>query len=409
MLFSYNFYSSFLLVFFVHTLVYAILFLVRYKNKSQQSSLWLGLFLAIAALYIAPWMLGFAGWYGSQPYRDILFYVPFQHLFLIGPFIFFYVSSLFNPKFRVKGKQWLHLLPASLYLVFCVVMVVYDKLVVNEYYFLKNGQDPDFDGWYQLAGFISMIIYFTASIRYYYVYKKAVEAVVSNAAEFLFAWVRNFLFAFLIILIAWFIVAVLDVAYGITFNISWWYFLGFALCCYYIAIAGYSNSVQARLFFTSSFLQPAKQVYLLKPQTVNRLGFSPDFYEEIALEKEAVQQDDGKDAYPGWKEKIEQLLEEDRLYENPELTLFDVASRAGTNISFLSKVINHVFKANFNDLVNSFRVKRFIALLHQGEHKKQTLLSLAFDCGFNSKTTFNRAFKKATGFNPQEYIKQNNF
>jgi len=367
----------------------------------------MGLFLLLAALYIAPWMLGFSGWYSRQPYRDILFYVPFQHLFLLGPFVFFYVSSLFDPKFKVKGRLWLHLLPAALYLLFCVVMVVYDKLIVHRYYFLKSEEDPDFDNWYQITGLISLVVYFIACIRYYYGYKRAIEAIISNAADFLFDWVRNFLIAFLIILVAWLVMAVMGLFYNVQFSISWWYFLGFALCCYYIAIAGYSNSVETKLFFKSSFMNAGQEGYLLRQHTPARLGFQPEVFDEIHLADDSSSTEpEASQGYPEWKEKISRLIETEQLYEQAELTLFDVARRLNTNVSFLSKVINRSFQSNFNDLINGYRIKRFIYFLQQGEHKQQTLIALAYDCGFNSKTTFNRAFRKFSGISPQQYIRQ---
>jgi hypothetical protein len=49
--------------------------------KESISDKWLSIFLLLCVLYISPWMLGFAGWYDNQPYRDILFYIPFQQLY----------------------------------------------------------------------------------------------------------------------------------------------------------------------------------------------------------------------------------------------------------------------------------------------------------------------------------------
>lgn len=97
------------------------------------------------------------------------------------------------------------------------------------------------------------------------------------------------------------------------------------------------------------------------------------------------------------------------MYQEPELTLFDVAQKLNTNISFLSKAINNAFQCNFNDLVNGYRIEAFVELIAKGENKKQTILSLAFECGFNSKATFNRAFKKIKAISPQEYIKKTPF
>ena len=69
-------------------------------------------------------------------------------------------------------------------------------------------------------------------------------------------------------------------------------------------------------------------------------------------------------------------------------------------------MVNRRFTITFNDFVNYHRVQAVIAQLQDGRHKAQTLMSIAYDCGFNSKATFNRAFKKATGKSPQEWLKE---
>ena len=409
MLFHFAFYSSILLIFFVHMLVYAILLFVKYVKQKQQSNLWLGLFLVVAVLYIAPWMVGFAGWYGQQPYRDILFYTPFHQLFLIGPLIFFYVNSLFNPSFKITKKEFIHFVPAILYLIFSIIIVVYDKLIVHEYYFLKSEQDPDFDTWYQIAGFISMISYFIASIRYYQSYKKAIEAILSNTANFLFLWVRNFLIAFLVILISWFVLALADTFLELKYINSWWYFFSFAICCYYIAIAGYANAVEAKFFFKTKIFSPQNIVLLQENKPEFLLANSTNNFEAIEIEETKEITSKNTIEFEIWKQKIEEVLLKNKMYQEPELTLFDVAQKLNTNISFLSKAINNAFQCNFNDLVNGYRIEAFVELIKKGENKKQTILSLAFECGFNSKATFNRAFKKIKAISPQEYIKKNSF
>lgn len=406
MLFNFDFYSSLLLIFFVHMLVYAILLFAKFAKTKQQSNLWLGLFLIVAVLYIFPWMVGFAGWYSTQPYRDILFYTPFHQLFLIGPFIFFYVNSLFNPSFKLSRKDWLHFVPAILYFLLCVVMVVYDKLIVKEYFFLKNQQDPDFDTWYQVAGFVSMIAYFIIAIKYYQAYKKAIEAIVSNTANFLFLWIRNFLVAFLVIIVMWLIIAIANAVFNLGYTNTWWYFFSFSICSYYIAIAGFANAVETKIFFKTKIFTKQNIVLLQQQRTPLLLLDAPPNFEEVVIE-ESLQTAKSENEYVIWKTQIENLLQIQKLYEEPELTLFDVAQKLSTNISLLSKVINQSFKCNFNDLVNGYRIAAFENLIAKGEHKKQTILSLAFECGFNSKSTFNRAFKKIKGISPQEFIKIN--
>ena len=104
-----------------------------------------------------------------------------------------------------------------------------------------------------------------------------------------------------------------------------------------------------------------------------------------------------------WKQKITDLLQQSKVYEDPELSLTQVAKQLKTNPSIISKVINQGFELNFNDFVNNYRIEAVKQKLKAGEQKTQTLLGIAFDCGFNSKATFNRAFKKFTGVSPKEW------
>ena len=402
MLFEFNKYSSLLLIFFVHGLVYAILLYRKGVINETRSDKWLSLFLLLCILYIAPWMIGFAGWYDTQPYRDILFYVPFQHLYFIGPVIFFYVQSLLNPSFRFGKKEWLHLLPGIFYLLFSIVMVVTDKLVLKEYYFLANGADPDFDTWYQLTGFFSMLIYFLLSLRYYSLYKKLMVQVISYADVVMFRWIRNFLLAFLLMLLVRLIFYIVGMFIPDTYINSWWYFLAFAIIFYYIAITGYANSIETKIAFQPNLLTYRPALLL----NYNPLQFT-DYIETEEAEViaiSAVANNNETADVKEWKEKLLQLMHSAKAYEDPELSLTQVAKQLQSNPSFISRMVNQGFQQNFNDFVNQFRIEAVKEMLNKGEQKKQTLLGIALDCGFNSKATFNRAFKKATGLSPKEWI-----
>jgi YesN/AraC family two-component response regulator len=101
-------------------------------------------------------------------------------------------------------------------------------------------------------------------------------------------------------------------------------------------------------------------------------------------------------------------MQSQKLYKNAELTLDDLANSLKVLPNHLSQVINSTENKNFYDYINNLRINEFIELIALLENQKFTLLSLAFECGFNSKTSFNRNFKKATGLTPSEYIKQEN-
>ncbi len=104
-----------------------------------------------------------------------------------------------------------------------------------------------------------------------------------------------------------------------------------------------------------------------------------------------------------WIVKINNLFDIEEVCKNSNITVTDLAKILQTNCNMVSKVINQEFKMNFNDLVNQKCAEAIIEQLHQGAHSCNTLLGISLDCGFNSKTTFNRAFKKYTNTTPKRY------
>jgi AraC-like DNA-binding protein len=105
-------------------------------------------------------------------------------------------------------------------------------------------------------------------------------------------------------------------------------------------------------------------------------------------------------------EKLNLFMESEKPFLDANLTLPILASKLNCSIHFLSKVINDHFQKNFFDFVNEHRVHFFISLLKNPENKQYTLLSLGFESGFNSKSTFNVAFKKVTGKTPTALLKE---
>jgi len=105
-------------------------------------------------------------------------------------------------------------------------------------------------------------------------------------------------------------------------------------------------------------------------------------------------------------QKLLQLMKEEELYKRSELSIGDLAEKLNIHPNYLSQIINEREGKNFYDFVNTFRLEEFKRLIAFPKNQQLTLLSLAFDCGFNSKSSFNRFFKKATGQTPSEYFEK---
>ena len=105
-------------------------------------------------------------------------------------------------------------------------------------------------------------------------------------------------------------------------------------------------------------------------------------------------------------QQLQQFMLKDKLFKDPELSLGQLAEMLNIHSNVLSQVINSFEDKIFYDYINGLRIEEFKTLVTNPDNQQYTLLSLAYECGFNSKTAFNRNFKKNTGFSPTEYLSQ---
>ena len=104
--------------------------------------------------------------------------------------------------------------------------------------------------------------------------------------------------------------------------------------------------------------------------------------------------------------KLGECMKKNKLYLNPDLKLQDVAKAVECSTGELSQVLNVFMSTNFTDFVNKYRVDEFIKRVQDKSASKYTLVSLSEQCGFSSRTSFFRSFKKLKGMSPAEYIKE---
>ncbi len=105
-------------------------------------------------------------------------------------------------------------------------------------------------------------------------------------------------------------------------------------------------------------------------------------------------------------QQIVRLMQEEKLYKNPDLSLPLLAQKVSLPTNELSRIINNGLHKTFTDFVNDFRIAEVKERLLKEEDDKFTLLGIALDAGFSSKTTFNRVFKERTGMAPKFFKKK---
>ena len=104
-------------------------------------------------------------------------------------------------------------------------------------------------------------------------------------------------------------------------------------------------------------------------------------------------------------EKLYAYIEKQKPFTNPELKIVDLSQAINCSSHSLSYIFNQYLTKNYYDFINEFRIKEFQRLIADENYSRYTLTALAEQCGFSSRASFFRSFKKLTGITPNEYIK----
>jgi AraC-like DNA-binding protein len=147
----------------------------------------------------------------------------------------------------------------------------------------------------------------------------------------------------------------------------------------------------------------AKSVEAVKEQqpatAADSAPVAPSRYAKSSLQKEIADE---------IHVRLLRFMEEAKVFKQEELSLTLLARKLDVHPNNLSQVINTYEGKSFYDYINSLRIEEFKRLAMQPQNSRYTLLSLAFECGFNSKTSFNRNFKKITGQSPSAFLRELN-
>lgn len=313
-------------------------------------------------------------WFGIPLLQVLAQILPYYIIMPIGPLVYFYIRAYSDPTFSISRKQKLFFLPVLLDLIPRLVAISFITGVLLNLF--KNNPGPvgqfidTYNTYVDVPRWISLSIYLWLSYRYLL---KQKNKNLNNS----FSWLLNFVKVFSFFQLIWLIYLIpyiIPVYTNWVLNTFSWYpvYLPLAILIYYLSLKGYAMG--------------QKEIKLEKKETKLYLALSSDDLSII-------------------EKKLKEAMEKDHLYLHPNLNIQLLAQHICSTPKMVSAILNNHMTTGFNDFVNAYRIEAFKKMLMNPESEKFSLTGIAFDCGFNSQATFQRAFKQMNGMSPTEYKK----
>lgn len=308
------------------------------------------------------------------------FSIPAYHLgdptfFLIAPLLWLYVNELTGHKIVLSVKSAFHFAPFTAIIFFSL--------------FFKNWSPTDslirfldiHHRQLSILFWLFVVIQFSGYLFFvnkkWIAYQQLIEQEVSNTEQVNIAWVRFFMGVFLFINLFFLITLFAQIHLG---NLFWFSKTISVIFSLSIFALGYKGILQKELF------QPDRTKSPLLPEPS-----SPELPTR-QVDEELIN-------------RLLLFMDETKPYLDPELTLSSLAKDVGVSRSLLSQLINECIGDNFYNFINKYRVEQVKVFMQDPTMKHFSLLGLALEAGFKSKSTFNLIFKRFTGLTPTEYSK----
>ncbi|HEY4326625.1 MAG TPA: ABC transporter permease [Mucilaginibacter sp.] len=327
-------------------------------------------FLALALATVILWMVRVLGIdIHLSAYLPHWSWLPFQFSLALGPLIYFYVLKLTRPEYKFHWMDLLHLGPLLLELAAQVLTVSESIKTGVETYGRTIFQllSPVL----QLLAFISVIIYLYWSYKLIERFYQRLKFNEGDRYRHELRWLGRLLKGFALFWLLWIPYTAADYFYyhhQLSIHAYYPLYLLLAGMIIWIAAIAHLRTVADVRAETPSFLKP------LLPTDLKRKGT--------------------------WLKKT---MQANLYYQDPELSLNTLAEKLHLSPHELSRIINTALKKNFHDFVSEYRVAEVIRKMQNPTFDHITLLGIAYDSGFNSKSTFNRIFKEMMGKSPVEF------
>lgn len=310
---------------------------------------------------------------------------------LSGPFLYLYTKTLTEGKPKLGYLDYLHFLPAVLVVLYMIPFFFQPGEEKLQYVLALEQQRSIFTLIVLFGIMVSGITYITLSLLILRRHRKNLTTKFSYTDQINLNWLRNLIIGMIAI---WSIVTIghsVDHLFDVNIRYQVDHLIFISLSLFVLAI-GYFGIRQTRIFSGQLPLDaPEQQRTSPKQQDANFVQ-----YRKSGLKSEQADE---------LQAKLEKVMKEEKPFLDHKLTLTALAENLETHPNYLSQVINERFQRNFYDFINTARIEEFKALVQQPNSKNLTVLALAIDCGFSSKSSFNKFFKKSTGVTPSNFIK----
>ena len=352
------------------------LLLFSKKNKSLTDNL-LSLLLLVIGIHLTSYFLFYQGYWELYPHL-IGITVPFP--FLYGPLLYLYVLYSIKSSNRLHKIDVLHFTPFLLSYIYMIPF--YFFYTAEEKTQVDEGLVDDFGIFSNiiLVGFIvSGISYSVVAYRKLLQHQKLIQENFSYSNRISLSWLRYAILGIGAVFSTAAVVSILRevLDFQFPFNAD---ILFYSLIVAFVVYVGYSGIRQQNLF--SNNISSEKELSKMEGE-YKKSGLKSD----VAVTKHRELMD---------------LMEKEKLYLDPKLSLNMLSERLSVSSNHLSQIINQYEKVNFHDFVNRYRVEEFIQRAQS--NKNFTLLAHALDSGFNSKSSFNSIFKKLKSQSPSQYM-----
>lgn len=362
--------------------------LISKKDKSLADKI-LSAWLVVIGLHLQLFYLHFSGQYVHFSYLlGLEIPMPLLH----GPFLYLYSHS--HIQFSQRKPKWLlHFLP---FLLAYALLIPFFILSTEQKILIYQQEGAGFESLTTLifiAIVLSGIIYIVLCWHLVDSHKKRMQDSLQMVNKIDVKWIWYLLYGIATI---WIVVIVGNDT------------LTFGSVTLFVTLIGYLGIKQGNVFsnYNLSYEIAAPSDTLSFEQeyhhTSNITFELEETPEKIKYQKSRLKEENALLIHA----QLQQLMQAEKLFKMPELTLRELAQKLDVHQNTLSQVINSFEQKPFYDYINHLRIEAFKEIVLTADSRKYTLLSLAFECGFNSKTTFNRTFKKHMGMSPKAYLAQ---